>query len=110
MRCIVKFDERVYPPLLSLFIHGAPHRRQHVAVIQQYRDCLRNVFMQAGIMTPIDFPVDLCVHFIRPSSPDLDNLLTALYHALDGGTLRKPGILTDDGLIQSAKMSKLFVP
>ena len=59
MRCIVKFDERVYPPLLSLFIHGAPHRRQHVAAIQQYRDCLRNVFMQAGIMMPIDFPVDL---------------------------------------------------
>jgi hypothetical protein len=110
MRCIVKFDERVYPPLLSLFIHGAPHRRMHVAMIQQYRDTLRKVRHAAGILTPIDFPIDLCVHFIRPTSPDLDNLLTALYQALDGGALRKPGILTDDGLIQSVKMSKLFVP
>mgnify|MGYP001571481397 CR=1 FL=1 len=40
MRCIASYDDRRYPPLLSLSIHDAPHRRMHVATIQQYRGVL----------------------------------------------------------------------
>lgn len=81
----------------------------HVAIIQQYRNELRRAFTEAGIMTPIDYPVDLWVLFIDPTSPDYDNLLTALYQAMDGKTLRKPGILTDDSLVGAIRyLSKLY--
>jgi hypothetical protein len=41
--------------------------------------------------------------FIDATSPDYDNLLTALYQAMDGKTLKKPGILIDDGLIGTVR-------
>lgn len=80
----------------------------HVATIQKYRDAIRKACEAAGIRTPIEVPIDLSVLFVNPSSPDLDNLLTALYQALDGHTLKGPGILVDDGLISKATVSKYF--
>lgn len=108
MRCIVQYFPALHPPLLQMSIHHAPHRRMHVATIQRYRDDLQKAFNAAGISTPIDHPIDLSVLFVDPSSPDLDNLLTALYQALDGNTLRPPGILKDDGLISKVTVSKYF--
>ena len=108
MKIIAKYDETCHPPLLSLFIHDAPHRRMHLRVIQQYRDHLRAACVTAGIATPIETPLDLSVLFVSPASPDMDNLLTALYQAMDGNTLRPPGILIDDSLIHKVTMSKLF--
>jgi hypothetical protein len=48
------------------------------------------------------------VFFVNPSTPDLGNAYLALEQALDGSTLKAPGIVTDDGLIQKVTMSKYF--
>jgi len=108
MRIIAKYRDGAHPPLLILYIHDAPHRRQHVRVIQQYREALRSACTAAGIETPIDHDIDLSVLFVNPSSPDLGNSYLALEQALDGSTLKGPGILTDDSLISSMTVSKIF--
>jgi Holliday junction resolvase RusA-like endonuclease len=108
MKIIVKYDRKAFPPVLSLVIYDAPHRRMHHAVITQYQGFLRDAMTAAGIATPIDEPIDLQVNFINPSSPDLDNLIMALFRAMDGKTLKSTAILTDDGLIQKVTMTKYF--
>jgi Holliday junction resolvase RusA-like endonuclease len=108
MKIIVKYDRKAFPPVLSLVIYGAPHRRMHHAVITQYRGFLRDALTSADVSMPIDEPIDLMVSFINPSSPDLDNLIMALFRALDGKTLRGNGILSDDGLIQKVTMTKFY--
>ena len=108
MRVIAKLDGSKVPALLTLIIHGAPHRRMHIRVIQQYRDEIRKACDADNIVTPIDTTVDLAVHFIDPCSPDYDNLLCALYQAMDGATLKPPGILTDDNLIGTIRYLKKF--
>lgn len=109
MRIIAQYDEQRHPPLLRFSIHDAPHRRMHIECIRQYRHALRFACMRAMIDFPIDHPIDLAVTFVNPSSPDLDNLLTALYQAMDGKTLNGPGILTDDGLISHVSMGTLWI-
>lgn len=96
------------PPLLELFIFGAPHRRQHTAVLQKYRDTIIEAAKAAGIKYPIKDQIDLSVLFIHPTSTDLDNLITALYRALDAKSLKKAGLLADDGLIQKVSMAKFY--
>lgn len=108
MRCIVSYKEDRYPPLLELYVFGAPHRRQHVEVIQKYRDRIIEAAEAAKIHYPIDKSIDLSVLFIDPTSTDLDNLITALYRALDGKALKKIGLLKDDGLIQKVTMAKFY--
>jgi Holliday junction resolvase RusA-like endonuclease len=108
MRCIVEFHEQMHPPLLRLYIHGAPHRRQHTAVIQRYRDELVAAGRAAGLRLPIRIPIDLRVTFINPCSPDLDNLIVALYRAMDGASHASPTLIEDDGLIQDVSMGKFF--
>jgi Holliday junction resolvase RusA-like endonuclease len=103
MRVIAKMDGTTVPATFHLIVHGAPHRRMHVRMIQQYRDEIRRACDAAKIHTPIDTTVDLSVMFIDATSPDYDNLLTALYQAMDGKTLKKPGILIDDGLIGTVR-------
>src|SRR5712675_21510 len=71
-------------PLMRLYIHDAPHRRMHMRTIQQFREVIRTAVQKAGFNTPIAYPIELSVVFVNPSSPDLDNLLTALFHAFDG--------------------------
>jgi hypothetical protein len=85
------------PPLLRLTIFGAPHKRMHDAILQQYREELVKAVRRTGQPTPIAHVVDLHLWFIDPTSPDYDNLLTALYRALDGKALRGPSVLVDDG-------------
>lgn len=96
MRVVAKLDKAKQPPLLKLSIFGAPHRRQHYQVLQQYRVELRRALHEIKISTPIDFTVDLWLLFVDPSSPDYDNLLTALYRAMDAKSLKGPGILRGD--------------
>ena len=108
MKIIAKYAETEHPPLLCLFIHDAPHRRMHVQTIVQYREFIRVACDKAGIKTPIAHPIDLSVFFVNPSTPDLGNAYLALEQALDGATLKKPGIVVDDGLIQKVTMSKYF--
>lgn len=108
MRAIVECVSGGALPLLRMFIHGAPHRRQHIRVIQSYRDELVAAAIAAGIGVPIDEPVDLRATFINPCSTDLDNLYVALCRALDGKAHSKPTVLADDGLIQSAMLDKFY--
>jgi Holliday junction resolvase RusA-like endonuclease len=103
MRCIVeplKTDQS--PPTLRIFVHGAPHRRQHIQVIERYRKELMVAMKAAKIRTPIRCDIDLWVLFIDPCSCDLDNLIAALYRAMDGH------VLVDDSLIQHVEMSKFY--
>lgn len=99
MRAIAKLDGRTVPATLNLVLHNAPHRRMDRRFLQLLRDEIRRACDAAKITTPIDTTVDLSVLWIDPLSPDYDNLLMALYVALDGKTLRPPGILTDDALV-----------
>jgi len=111
MKAIAQYDRFAHPPLMKLYIHGAPHRRHHREVLQRYRDDLtQSVSRQLSreVELPIDHPIDLEVVFVNPSSPDLDHLIEALYMALDGKTLKGPSVLTDDRIIQSVKMSKYY--
>lgn len=114
MRAVVKMTKKLHEPhLLQMYIHGAPHRRAHIAVIRQYREKLREAFEAAKITTPIKYPVDLWLMFVDPCSPDYDNLLTALYQAMDNKTLtgqgRTPGLLADDGNVGTIRhLAKMY--
>jgi hypothetical protein len=113
MRCHAHYDDRHHPPLLKLSVFDAPHRRMHIAVIKQYRQCLYEAIKRAlemkGVSLPIDWPIDLSVLFVNPSSPDLGNLFLALEQALDGKTLTKKNmVLTDDSLVSKVTMGKLY--
>lgn len=110
MKIIAKLDQQRFPPILRLVIYDAPHRRVHHRIIQEYRGFLREACTKANILTPIDHPIDLYVNFVYPTSPDSDNLLTALYRAMDGKTMKGPGILTDDGLVNHDRIWKFFPP
>lgn len=108
MRCIISYKTDRNPPLLEMYIFGAPHRRQHLEVLQKYRDGIIEAAEAAKITYPITEPLDLSVLFIHPVSPDLDNLITALYRAMDGKSLKKVGLLKDDSLIQKVTMAKFY--
>ncbi len=109
MKILAKLIEIEHPPKLSLVIFDAPHRRMHVKVIQEYRKSLQIACAKGKISTPIDYPIDLEVTFVNPTSPDLGNIYLALEQAMDGATLTPPGIVVDDDLISKTTMMKLFV-
>lgn len=72
MKAIITYDEYAHPPILKLYIRGAPHKRQHREVLQQYReDLLYFAKRQVGNVVdfPIDHPIDLEVIFVNPASP-----------------------------------------
>lgn len=108
MRCIVEYDPAPHPPVLKFYIHGAPHRRIHKKILEQYREEIWEAAQHAGIRETISHPVELTVTFINPTGPDLDNLLTALMQALDGKTGKGPTILADDRFICYVKMGLMF--
>ena len=110
MKVIAKYHALYDPPLLQLWIHDAPHRRMHIKTIQAYRKELYNAVHRTAIgkMMPIEFPIELEVFFVNPSTPDLGNAYLALEQALDDCTLTKPGIVKDDSLIQKVTMAKYF--
>lgn len=108
MKIIANYSATAHPPLLSLWIHDAPHRRMHVKIIQQYRVFIREALAKAGVSHVIEEPIDLYVLFVNPATPDLGNAYLALEQALDDSTLTKPGIVKDDSLIQEVRMSKFF--
>lgn len=109
MKIIVKFERDRFPfPLLRLVIYDAPHRRVHWRILQQYREELRKAFIAAGITDMIREPIDYSINFVNPTSPDNDNLLTALHRAMDDKALIKPGLIADDGLLQSIREFNKF--
>lgn len=90
-----------------MYIHNAPHRRAHRAMLKQYREELWAAWRAAGRVDTIITDIDLVATFINPTGPDLDNLLTALFQALDGKTGKGFTILSDDRLISRVEMSLL---
>lgn len=106
MKIIAKYIHQIDIPLLQLWIFDAPHRRMHIKVIEQYRKALYNAVLKAGILPPIDCAIELDVFFTNASSPDIGNLYLALEQAMDDMTLTKPGIVTDDALIQKVTIAK----
>ena len=114
MKCIMEFDKKDYLPVLKLYIFGAPHCRQLDVIHKAFRETLIREAKKIKLKIPIDYPIDLYVVFIDPTTPDLDNLIDALYRALDAKaslkTVKYKGesILTDDGLIQKVIMSKFY--
>ena len=107
MRTIIECDETTQPTSLRMFVHMAPHRRADREVLRRYRHELWKAWNAAGRVDTISAPVDLSVTFINPTGPDLDNLLVALFQALDGKTGKGPTILVDDRLISFVKMGLL---
>lgn len=101
-------DHSKFPKELKLSIHGAPHRRQDKAVLQKYREELVLALTDSGIELPIKDVIDLMIIFVDPTTPDLDNLLTAFYRASDAKALRGQSILVDDGLVQKVTMMKFY--
>jgi hypothetical protein len=111
MKAIVKYNDLTDIPSLELFLHGAPHTREHRATLQRFREDLyelaaRRLADKVGL--PIDWPLDLKVVYSNPNSPDLDHLITATFQALDGKSLKGPSILSDDRYIQKVTMSKYY--
>lgn len=104
----VEYFSAQHPPMLSLVIHNAPHYRMHRAVLQSYREDIMRACGKAGIVTPIDDPIDLSVLFVNPSTPDLGNAYLALERAMDGKALSGPSLLTDDSLVSKLTISKYF--
>jgi hypothetical protein len=107
MRTIIEFDDKTSPVTLRMYIHGAPHRRAHREILRLYRISLWEAWKAADRADTIKVPVDLSVTFINPTGPDLDNLLTALFQALDAKTGKGPTILADDRLVSYVRMGLL---
>lgn len=108
MKIILNYDEKEFPPILRLTIHGAYHYRQSKKDIEVYRKYLWRAWVFTGHIAQVNVPVDLEVLFVDPTSPDLPNLLLALSAALDQKTLKGPAILTDDGLISKLTAAKFY--
>jgi hypothetical protein len=96
MRVIAEYNTKPTTPLLRFYIHGAPHRRIHQAVLRQYRKAIWEAGKASKIAPPIKNDVELSALFINPTSPDLDNLTVALFQALDGKCGQGPTLFDDD--------------
>lgn len=108
MRAIIEYDSKSSPPKMRMFLHGAPHRRMHKAVLQKYRKDLWREAKKIDIPMPIQDYTELKVTFIDPCSCDLGNLYLALEQALDGKCGKGPTIFTDDRLICRLEASILW--
>ena len=78
------------------------------AVLARYRKELWTAAKAIDLPMPIHHHIELWVTFINPTGPALDNLLTALFQALDGKCGRGPTVLADDRLIVFVKMGLMF--
>ena len=107
MRCKVQYD---HPRrLLTVYVHGAPHRRVHREVLKRYREELWRAAQEVGLVQ-LKHQISLSALFIDPTGPDLDNLIMALFQALDGKCGRGPTILRDDKQIVFIEKAGILFP
>lgn len=107
MKCKVQYDHR--KRLLTVYVHGAPHRRIHREVLKRYREELWKAAEENNI-GQLSHQVNLSALFIDPTGPDLDNLITALFQALDGKCGKGPTILKDDKQIVFIEKTGILFP
>lgn len=91
----VRLDYDHHRRLLTVTVRGAPHRRIHRKILEQYRVEIWRAAQEAGL-DQMSHQISLSALFIDPTGPDLDNLITALFQALDGKTGKGPTLLKDD--------------
>ena len=109
MRVIAERVEQAGAPLIRLYIHGAPHRRMHIATLQQYRVALYEAIKKTGLRMPYDGPIELSIVFVNPTSPDIGNCYLTVERCFDGKALKPPYILADDSQIQVVRhLSKMY--
>ncbi len=108
MRVQLQYDHR--RRLLTATIRGAPHRRIHRKVLDQYRVEIWRAAQEAGLDYQMSHDISLSVLFIDPTGPDLDNLLVALFQALDGKTGKGPTLLRDDRQIVFLEKVGILLP
>jgi Holliday junction resolvase RusA-like endonuclease len=96
--------------LLRVYVHGAPHRRQHREVLRRYREEIARAAEAAGIVGQIAHNVTLSATFVDPTGPDLDNLVMALFQALDGKCGKGPALLRDDRQIVFIEKTGILLP
>jgi Holliday junction resolvase RusA-like endonuclease len=110
MKIVMQFNELIFPPKLTMSIFRGVHYRQSKMDHDVYRGELYKAFQeQCNRDIPIDYPIDLEVLFVDPCSPDIVNVLMALYRALDQKAWKgKKAVLSDDGLIQKVTASKFY--
>lgn len=107
MRCKISYDHA--RRLLTVYVHGAPHRRVHRAILRQYREEIWKAAQEAGL-EQLKHQINLSALFVDPTGPDLDNLLTALFQALDGKCGRGPALLKDDKQIVFIEKAGILFP
>lgn len=107
MQVRLEYDHR--RRLLTATVRGAPHRRMHRKVLEQYREKLWAAAQEAGLDT-MSHQINLSALFIDPTGPDLDNLVTALFQALDGKTGKGPTLLKDDKQIVFLERIGIMLP
>jgi Holliday junction resolvase RusA-like endonuclease len=107
MKVRLKYDH--HRRLLTVNVRGAPHRRIHRKVLEQYRVEIWRAAKEAGL-DQMSHQISLSALFIDPTGPDLDNLLTALFQALDGKTGKGPTLLKDDRQIVFLDQIGIMLP
>lgn len=106
MKIIVDYQDKHDVPRLVLFIHGAPHRRMHRKVFDEYRKQLIAACKKAGMKLPLKHQIDVTVYMFDPTSPDNGNIYLALEMCLDGKS--RGGVVEDDSLIRDTVIKKLW--
>ena len=110
MKIIAQLHEQPWSPLIKLYLHYVPHRRQHNVIIQKYREALYKAIAKTGFRMPYGGPIELDVVLVNPESPDLGNSYLMIERCFDGKALKPPFILDDDSQIQVLHMTKMYTP
>lgn len=108
MRVRLQYDH--HRRLLTVNVRGAPHRRIHRKVLDQYRVEIWRAAQEAGLDRTMSHNISLSALFVDPTGPDLDNLLVALFQALDGKTGKGPTLLKDDRQIVHLENIGIMLP
>jgi len=102
-KIIMNYNDGVFPPKLTVFVHGPPHKRQHDEVKKRYSRDMRDAAIEHNVPF-IAWSVDLDITWVNPTSPDQDHLLEAFYAACD------KNIMKDDRLFNEVRMRPLVSP
>jgi Holliday junction resolvase RusA-like endonuclease len=107
MKVKMNYDHR--RRLLTVNSRYAPHRRMDRAILQKYREEVWRAAQEAELPV-MSHQISLSALFVDPCGPDLDNLVTALFQALDGKAGKGPTLLKDDRQIVFLEQTGVLFP